>query len=485
MLDQQFLLRLPYNVRRRIYIELDVIRHEPIDLSLCAPDGEWSCREKRIIKGNQPCRKWFTNQLFYVSRAVSEDSRTMFYSENRFKFARHITWGLQDIRGFGPLAWGSFRRLSFALDRTYHYEANEYGFEYDEWFWERAQDASEVLPDWLYICEQLAAYSTRDDWLELRFSCDATEKATAAAFLDPLKDLPRLKDLVIQMGPFFNPRMHEMVTATIREKTRAEEFPGVFRFFDLPVELQYRILEHTDLIIPKRLTYSDIRGAFLPPYSYGIFSRDPGEDFYHGRAALPCLRTPHMLFLVSNSMRQLAMSIFYSQNVFKVKCELGRCAPAAAWSAQQSAFLHCFPKRSFHHLRHIHWELPSMRNWLEFQPGNKETEDWVISLYLISLAVPPGVLTIELVLSFNGCDVLTPEYQYQVHYNDDYYDRVISCMDCLEGRLRDFFIQIHYPESSPWDQSRANRERRLEQRIMGSNYDSFARGKKLNVEGSL
>ncbi|KAL4800096.1 hypothetical protein BDV19DRAFT_384461 [Aspergillus venezuelensis] len=294
MSDQRFLLSLPYSVRRRIYIELDVITQEPIEPSLGSRNGEWSCREKTIIKGNQPCRKWFTNQLFYVSRAISEDSRTMFYLENRFEFACHISWGLRDIRGFGPLAWASFRRLFFALDRTYHYEGNEYAFEYDEWFWERAKDASEVLPDWLYICEQLTAYSTRDDWLELRFSCDAMEKATAAAFLDPLKNLPRLKDLVIQMGPFFNPGIHEMVAGIIWEKTRAEEFPGAFCFFNLLVELQYRTLEHTNLILPTRLTYSDTRGAFLHPYIRGIFRRDPGKGFCHGRAALHCLSTPHI-----------------------------------------------------------------------------------------------------------------------------------------------------------------------------------------------
>ncbi|KAL4950996.1 hypothetical protein BDW69DRAFT_171003 [Aspergillus filifer] len=192
-----------------------------------------------------------------------------------------------------------------------------------------------------------------------------------------------------------------------------------------------------------------------------------------------------MLFRVSNSMRQLAMSIFYSQNVFKVKCELGRCVPAAAWSAQQSAFLHCFPKRSFHHLRHIHWELPSMCNWLAFQPENKETEDWVISLYLISMAIPPGMLTIELVFPFNGSAVLTPEHQYHVEDNDPFHDRVISYMDCLVGRLRDLFIHINYPKISPWEQTRANRERRLEQRIMGINYDSFARGKKCTCKGTL
>ncbi|KAL5046748.1 hypothetical protein BDW71DRAFT_207233 [Aspergillus fruticulosus] len=487
MSGQQFLLVFPYSVRYTIYAELGVIQDEAVDLSRRPPCGEWSAREQKLIEKKvwHGRRQWLANQLFYVSRAVSEDSRTMFYAENKFEFARHIAHGLQDIGGFGPLAWRSFRYISIALDKSYHNEANEYvDFKYDDWFRARSLDVSQVLPDWRYICKQLAAYNTRDDWLELRFICDAATRTAAAAFLDPLKDLPRLKDLAIQIGPFWNPGIQEMITATIQEKTKLEASPGPFHFFGLPVELQYRILEQTDLVATKPLKYSSDRGAFIPPHCCGTFSNDPRKDFCTGRAALPCLRTPHMLFLVSKSMRQLAMCVFYSRNVFKVKCEVGTFAPAAAWSAQRSAFLRGFPMCSFHHLRHICWKLPSMPNWAAFWPGYRVTEDWAISLYFISVAVPPGGLTIELVLSFNGCEVLTPETQYHLDYDDAYYDRVVSYMDCLKGRLKDLFIQIHYPRATPWDHIRADRERRLEQRIMGSNYDSFARGKKRSNGGS-
>ncbi|KAL5050646.1 hypothetical protein BDW71DRAFT_172884 [Aspergillus fruticulosus] len=137
MSDHPFLLRLPYSVRYKIYVELGIVRHEPVDLSCRSPDGEWSFREQKIrtVDDHCPWRRWITNQLFYVSRAVSADSRTVFYSENRFEFARHIEYGLKDTKGFSPLAWRSFRYLSFALDQTYHYGGNEYGaFQYGDWF---------------------------------------------------------------------------------------------------------------------------------------------------------------------------------------------------------------------------------------------------------------------------------------------------------------------------------------------------------------
>ncbi|KAL5000156.1 hypothetical protein BDV10DRAFT_183746 [Aspergillus recurvatus] len=481
MSDRPFLLRLPHSVRCKIYLELGIIRHEPVDLSRRPLDGEWSCREQKIrtVDDDYPWRRWIANQLFYVSRAVSEDSRAVFYSANKFEFARHIVHGLKDIRGFGPLAWRSFRYLSFALDQTYHYEGNEYGaFKYDDFFWERSQDVSEVLPDWRYICEQLAAYNTFADRLELRFICDAATKKTAAEFLNPLKSLPLLKELAIQIGPFWNPGIQEMITASIREKTKPRDFPGAFRFSDLPVEIQYRILEHTDLVISRPLEYSSPRGTFLLPHTYNTYSRDPRKDFCPGHAALPCLRTPHMLFLVSKPMRQLALSIFYSQNVFQVRCEPKSFAPAAGWGAHRSGFLHGFPVYSFHYLRHIHWRLPSMWECGAFRPGSSVAEDWVISLYLLSLAVPPGRLTIELTMSPYYGRSNVPETASEFETEWEPYDRVVGQMGCLKGLLRDLFIHMYYPSHSSLEEIRVAKEQSLEKHIMGSDYDSSTRGKK-------
>ncbi|KAL4908775.1 hypothetical protein BDW74DRAFT_145321 [Aspergillus multicolor] len=278
--------------------------------------------------------------------------------------------------------------------------------------------------------------------------------------------------------------MDAMAEAVIRQKTKSKKSPGVFRFFDLPVELQYRVLEYTNLVLDRRFSYDCLRGTFIPPFICDTYSRNPRKDFCTGRAAIPCLRTPHMLFLVNNAMRQLATAVFYSRNSFKIKPRLRECAPAAAWSAEQSEFIQGFPKRSFPYLRHIRWKFDNnfSGNWAYFLPGSKEVEDWVISLYLISLVVPPGVLKIEITMYSFGCSNLTAETQRHEDNDGAYYDRVIGPMDCLKGRLKDLFIQISYPRCSPWDEIRRDRERQLERRIMGSDYDSFARGKKLNDE---
>ncbi|RDW81487.1 uncharacterized protein DSM5745_05044 [Aspergillus mulundensis] len=484
MSDHAFLLRLPHNVRYRIYVELGIIVQDGVvDLSRVPPHGEWSCREQKII--NDPSwhyRHSFANQLFYVSRGVSEDARSFFYSENVFGFFRHIGWGLQAIRGFGPLVWRSFRCVSFALDKSCHWEGYENrSYHYDDEFLSRCRDVEEVLPDWIYICEQLAAHNTHNDRLDLRFMCDAFTAETAAAFLSPLKLLPRLKKLAIKMGPFFNPDTHQMSAAMIREKTKPRDCPKPFPFFHLPIELQYRILEHTDLVFDLAHIYSPDQHCFRPQYSqYGrsrTFCPDRREEFCMEPGVLPCLRTPHMLFLVSNSMRRLAMDVYYSRNIFHVECETKTSPPAAAWSAQKSAFLRCFAPRSFQYLRHIRWRMPSTRTWTAFQPGNRESEDWVISLYLISLAVPAGSLTMEMMIPPYSSPVTTPLTQYLVDCDDEYFRRLISYMDCLKGHLRDLFLHIEYSPSGEWDQIRLDKERALERIIMGSGYDSLARGK--------
>lgn len=186
-----------------------------------------------------------------------------------------------------------------------------------------------------------------------------------------------------------------------------------------------------------------------------------------------------MIFLVSQTVRQLAIPIFYSKNILEVQCDpTASAAGATAWSVQKSAFLCCFPKYSFPHLRHIYWKLPNMNKRWVFKPNQKETEDWIISLYFISLAIPPGNLTLELDLSYPRERSWYPEDSKTITLEWALYDRVVEPMVCLRGPLKDLFIHLWCPLHPSLEQMRVGKEQSLEQSIMGSNYDSFARGKK-------
>ncbi|KAL4939922.1 hypothetical protein BDV06DRAFT_197798 [Aspergillus oleicola] len=409
----------------------------------------------------------------------------MFYSENKFEFSRNFVFGLEYVWKLGPLAWASFRNIAFALDDTYHdYDGSYSANTREPIFLECPVGPGGELKDWTDICELLATHNTLDDSLKLRCICVARTKETAAAFLAALDNLPRLKELAIQMGPFWNPGIYEMVKSKIREKTasKPERSLQQFPFFDLPVELQYRILEHTDLIAPMRLIYSPERDTFIPDRELDggcerdTFSQNPRKDYCHGRAVLACWRTPHMLFLVSKRMQQLAIGIYYSKNIFHVRCEPKLSPPAASWSARKSIFLRCFPQRSLQHLQRIRFKLPVMRNWAVFWPEFNEAEDWAISLYLLSLIAHPK-LTIELLMVYNWSRNPTSETQDLSAYDNDFCSRVVTPMGCLKGRLQDLFIYIRSPLNSSCILQYVKKERELEQSIMGTDYESLARGK--------
>lgn len=117
---------------------------------------------------------------------------------------------------------------------------------------------------------------------------------------------------------------------------------GSFRFLDLPRELQYEILEYTDLVTPCREITWNPKKRFYLHYRFEDreFTNCPPEDHYtcHFRNcyqllnngcfcyryhAVPsticnCWCPPTPLFLVSKSLQHLARTILFSKNRFIV-----------------------------------------------------------------------------------------------------------------------------------------------------------------------
>ncbi|KAL4751323.1 hypothetical protein BDW72DRAFT_212804 [Aspergillus terricola var. indicus] len=235
MTEQPSFLFLPYKIRRRIYTLLGLVG-STYPSSIYSFPGEWLASEQDFINDDEEL-SYIPNQLFYVSRAVSEDARAAFYSENTL-LSIVVTIGTTRCNyRHGPIVYrahpdGCHGTVAEIMDNDAQLEANG------------------VLATWRSICSRLAAYQTQDDRFELRLICGAASTETAAAFLAPLHDLPRLKALSIRMGSNRNLYIQHMVMKTIRQKTTysAPEPEGPFPFLRLPVELQLRVLEHTGFI---------------------------------------------------------------------------------------------------------------------------------------------------------------------------------------------------------------------------------------------
>ncbi|KAL2831811.1 hypothetical protein BDW59DRAFT_140074 [Aspergillus cavernicola] len=122
----------------------------------------------------------------------------------------------------GPLAWASLRDISILLDKKSCSRTEgvccckgKVLAEKDSHF-----QAAGVLSTWRDRCTQLGTYINKDNQLSIRVACEAASKATAAAFLDALKELPRLKELSIRLGPHRNLELLDMIMEIIEHKTK-------------------------------------------------------------------------------------------------------------------------------------------------------------------------------------------------------------------------------------------------------------------------
>ncbi|RHZ67861.1 hypothetical protein CDV55_105311 [Aspergillus turcosus] len=491
-------------MRLRIYRKTGLVVDFELDLSTGQAVGEWSSREQRLFPkpGSRPGWQqgpWFPNQLFFVSRSVSEDARRTFYSENHFCFEDDMGCGLRSLSNMGRIGWGSLRRFAIRIGAEYcqgpqkqacHGTAEEV-LENDSQL-----EKNGVLGMWRQICHQLATHITQDDQLEIRLICGAATKKTLAAFLEPLQQLPRLRELSIRVGPCRNLDLQQALMATIAQKTKfliRQARPGVFRFLDLPVELQVRILEFTELVAPQPLilrSWYKRYKRFLPhdcwwgacnarPHPYiidqGCWCPATHTAF---STAHPCWQLPDTRYLVSKSMRELALSVYYSKNTFEVWYDPSDSPDTAAWTPQTSGFLRGFPEYSWKDLRRVHWIFPSDLDEDAFRPMDKEPADWTKTMKVISQSFNLANFILELSLSPSDIRTWKPEQPEKVERRLGLYDRIVEPVRQLNGLVKDFFVHNYFPLHESQDETRLSQERILECRVMGSDYDSMARGKK-------
>ncbi|KAE8376142.1 hypothetical protein BDV26DRAFT_294372 [Aspergillus bertholletiae] len=472
-----------------------------IDLSTGQAVGEWSSCEQRLLRKDEsrPGRNqepWFPNQLFFVSRSISEDARRTFYSENHFCFQYDAGCGLRSLSNMGRIGWGSLRRFAIRIGTEYCLGPEKqacHGTAQEILDNDSQLEEGGLLGIWKQICHQLATHIKQDDRLEIRLICGAASKKSLAAFLEPLQKLPRLKELSIRAGPRRNLDLQQSLMATIDQKTmlfRRQARPGVFRFLDLPVELQVRILEFTELVAPLPLELLSWYKRFLPhdcwhgacsarPHPYLI---DQGCWCPATHTAFstvhPCWHVPETWYLVSKTIRELALFVYYSKNTFEIWYNQSDSPDIAAWTPQTSGFLHGFPEYSWKYLRRVHWIFPSPLDGDTFRPNNKETVDWINTMHIISQSFNLPNFTLELSLSPRTIETWDPEHSQKVARRQALYDQVIEPVRSLNGRLKDFFIHNYFCLYEPLDATGLSQEQILERRVMGSEYDSLARGKK-------
>ncbi|KAL4948797.1 hypothetical protein BDW69DRAFT_175772 [Aspergillus filifer] len=353
----------------------------------------------------------------------------------------------------------------------------------------------------------------KDDQLSIEVVCPGVTIATAKTFLGPLRELPRLKNLSISLGPHRNMEILPMVLETIKQKTTffgpnnrlaLQSFP----FLDLPVELQFRILEFTDLTQSQPLLLRPPLHWFVPSGCYwgdcsspapGLYGRGDGHWCSYREAAFstvyPCWGHADLRFIGNRRIRDLAIQVYYSTNAFNVWYALPRPweksietwinssphSSSTIWSPQTSGFLCGFPEYSWSHLRHIHWTFPRMhRNAFDVDYRGIKT-DWLKTIAIIRKRTTLKRLTIEIDLSPPALEEEDPEEPQEIAEMWALYDQIVEPLACLRGHLKDLFIHCYFPMFEGAEADRVGREHVLERRIMGGEYDSLARGKQYTM----
>lgn len=509
-------LNLPYEVRREIYALIGFIRPDWIDMNnegvydneVCI--GEWSSRHQKLHRWPPrwfdccDCRMCYwcnplANQLFYVCRAISKDARPMFYSQNKFKVSYRRRKGLLPLKNLSPTALRSLGLVAIQLNAKQclggyvrcHGPAEVTDTNSEE---PLGNNDKAIISDWKEICARLAPH-IKPYHLGICLICDAAERKTAEAFLNPLLELPRLKDCSIRLLPYSNGALQRLVERAIRQATeRPAHHSSVFRFTDLPREIQLQILEHTDLVAPTYLTWKADRGSFVleecvrnqcgaSPRSSEISSFCPSTHVGYS-SVYTCCQMPVSLFRTSRAMTELARYVFYSRNVFglQLDCWPSRAPPSPTmtpWKAENSQFLRLLPADCVKHLRYLEWKFPEMDDSC-FLPDQQGTVDWINTLDFIARNVALPKLTLILDLSYDENTVkwrsdetvMSNIRNKEIHEMKwSLYKRVVEPVVRLRG-LKDLFVHVSWPLARLYDHVRDRREQILERRVMGDDYNS-------------
>jgi hypothetical protein len=398
------------------------------------------------------------------NKEVFTDAWSAFWSENTFRFAiaSDPTCKLSSLGT--PIIWSSLRYLQVFLllgdDLT--------------------RDVDR-LSGWRQVCIDLGAHSPPSRLtLDLTvFVLDSVQTASLTGdALHSMKALPVLRGLSIKIYPAIlrGIGIHRMATHTVKRLTCPSiERRSPFRFMDLPVEIQFKILGYTDLVAPGPIIPNIFKGYALDN-CWGGGDRYEGteycECFYsagYDSSKSCCWSLPADLFLVSRHISAMSSEIFFSRNEFIVgvadepsypndwpapliwtPTDSG-CDPSPrpeVWYPEHSYFLRSFPPAYIPMLKFLTWRVTLHEVIL----SEKLAADWIRAIEFIAQNVKPlSKLTITLDMrSSQLCD------------------KAMEPLQKLRG-LGGLFVRL----SGNRDQSigvAAAEELRLERLVMGEGY---------------
>ena len=549
-------LDLPYGVRRSIYVLAGLVRRCTIDFNyqgINKDEYRWRCGRRCRLSPSETkissdlsighrceydahgfigayvgandegieciCAP-LPYQLFYVSRAVSDEVLSILYSENRFQICWQKPQGLSALLHLSAKTLGSLTSLVIRLNDCSWKDGicchvcsrggglgQLYHLDYCKVLAKVSREDKSIMEEWRRVGNRINAHIQRNR-LELCFICDTANIETAKQAMQPFMEMPPLRECAIRLGLEPEQELQHLAETTVRRVTGrlTERLDTVFPFSDLPGEIQQQILSHTDLIAPRDIGCGPHSREIPHPCCERCTEHLP-IDFCPIRHAAfaskcSCWKMPKPIFEVSRTVREMAIRIFYSRNEFTVPAH----APSYAFENEGSAhrvtleFLEPLLPNALKHIRYLRFYFPRLgSNYLS--PGETATSDWLSTVDFLARNTDLSRLSLVIDMSIERYSnyyayrmpgqVAEHERAMRVAYQRVLepgqvaeheramwvaYQRVLEPMVRL-SRLKNLYVYL----SSRFNDSglcvRDQREQILEKRVMGDDYDSLSCGK--------
>ena len=343
--------------------------------------------------------------------------------------------------------------------------------------------------EWNRLCKHIAC-CIPPNRLRLCLICDVKDVESAQEVIKPMRQLPILSACSIRFSTATDHNLRCMAIKTALELTgRDSSLPLLPRLPQLPHEIQIQILQHTDLVAPHDLRWAPEQGLFClsqsPNEEDSVCAQNPyalnpcelcvgvHKPRHELERQLPknacasqcrCWRFPTELFLVSSTYHRDARRIFYSSNHFYV---YGGTKTSLYERDMCPRFIQQLPWNARRYLRSLQFLLPETARWPE--------RDWKEEVYILSRSVDLSRLTITIDESlWRNRDWPSTEAS-----DESAWERTQGVVEPFMklARLKNFYVHLGYPMN---EELRSRRERILERRVMGGDYDSKKRGKYLH-----
>lgn len=326
------------------------------------PDGAGFCvKEHHFLPVN----------LFRICRTWSNEAVETFYSRNKFKIFYLDTERLSALDNFRPTTLRALRNLTVRLSLSFCDSASDgvpcstKGHHWDCHPGQSLQPApricrpaltfphtdckvighdapleqaqprfKQILQDWTRFCQRLAT-SIEPGKLRLTMIVNTNDESVANSLLEPMRQLPALRQCAISLSKRYHPRLAAMAEeACLRIMGYPEpHIQDPFPFRKLPDELQLEVLRHTGLKAPFHMWCDRVKPGSIGYCDWGvptqcIYQPDVVEDggcvmcctdaLAHSSAnpGCSCWTLSVAPLMVDRKMSEMAKHILYQENAW-------------------------------------------------------------------------------------------------------------------------------------------------------------------------